>query len=175
MARRNADVTAEQVREMLSYNSETGQFQWRRSPAPNVNAGQVAGYLIPRKGYVQIAVSGRRYTAHRLAWLYVHGVWPTQTIDHINGDRSDNSIGNLRDVSMTVNRINGRTAFGSKRRGIRKTKSGLWRATAYSCGRIKSLGLFHDEISALNARKQFEMTTFGEYACRTEERPKYAD
>ena len=48
-------------------------------------------------GYVRIGVDGGKYTAHCLAWLYTHGVWPSDQIDHINGNRSDNRIANLRE------------------------------------------------------------------------------
>ena len=48
-------------------------------------------------GYVRIGIDGRKYTSHRLAWLYVHGVWPSDQIDHINRNRSDNRIANLRE------------------------------------------------------------------------------
>jgi len=61
-------------------------------------------------GYRCIKVLGRLQLAHRLAWLYVHGVWPDHEIDHLNGIRSDNRLGNLRDVSRTTNSENQRRA-----------------------------------------------------------------
>jgi hypothetical protein len=57
-------------------------------------------------GYLSIGLKGRIYYAHRLAWLYVHGEWPVDFIDHINGIRSDNRILNLRECSAAQNSQN---------------------------------------------------------------------
>lgn len=60
----------------------------------------------------------RFYFAHRLAWFYVHGEWPKGHVDHINGNRDDNSAGNLRDVSPTVNAQNLRKARSDNKSGL---------------------------------------------------------
>lgn len=106
----NADLTAQRLRELLHYNSETGQFT--RSIARrgrNGGAGSVAGCKTAR-GYIRISISGKIYMAHRLAWLYVLGVWPAGDIDHIDGDKTNNRFANLRDVSTSVNMQNQRKA-----------------------------------------------------------------
>ena len=74
------DLIAERLRELLSYEPETGVFRWRVSRGPAV-AGSVAGSLTTY-GYIKIKVDGRFYRAHRLAWIYVHGVWPSKDLDH---------------------------------------------------------------------------------------------
>lgn len=103
-------LTAERLREVLSYDIETGVFRWRTvPPKKKYLLGKVAG-RIGTGGYVRIQVDGREYQAHRLAWLYVHGTFPRQQVDHIDGNRQRNAIANLRDVSASANQQNQRRA-----------------------------------------------------------------
>lgn len=114
MARRN--LTAQRLRELLDYNADTGIFTSRRLCRP-------VGYLVPPKNYQRIVVDGQQWLAHRLAWLYVHGEWPADQIDHINGVRTDNRIANLRVVSARANMQNIRAPKANNR------SSGLLGAT----------------------------------------------
>lgn len=102
-------LCAERLREVLSYNPETGVFHWKVRAAYHVRIGTVAGSL-NSQGYLHTRVDGKRFLNHRLAWLFVHGTWPSGDIDHINGCRSDNRIANLRDVQRSINAQNLRTA-----------------------------------------------------------------
>jgi hypothetical protein len=92
---KQAKLTAEQLREQLHYDAETGVFT-RRVGSSNARAGDMAG-SIHSTGYVRIGIDGGKYTAHHLVWLYVHCVWPSDQIEHINRKRSDNRIANLRE------------------------------------------------------------------------------
>jgi len=98
-------MTAEELRNLLSYNPDTGEFIWIVRPSKAVKAGDVAG-IVDKKGYRTIGIKRKIYKAHRLAWLYVHGKLPNGVIDHINGDKSDNRIENLRDVFFDGNSQN---------------------------------------------------------------------
>lgn len=104
-----ADLTAQRLRELLHYDPETGVFTWIASPRKSIAAGAEAG-CVPKPGrkgkYIVITIDKSHHYAHRLAWLYVTGGWPTNNIDHKNGDRFDNRFANLRDVSQRVNREN---------------------------------------------------------------------
>lgn len=104
------------IREAFSYDPETGVFV-RLKSAGNVKAGSVAGSA-DNKGYLRIYYQGTRYKCHRLAWYFVHGVWPTGVIDHINGNKQDNRISNLRDVSIQVNSQNRHGANSTSSTGI---------------------------------------------------------
>jgi len=97
-------LTQERLKEVLDYNSETGVFIWKIYSG-RIKAGYVAGN-INKRGYATIGIDGEIYRSHRLAWFYVYGKWPDDQIDHINGQRSDNRICNLRDVTNQVNAQN---------------------------------------------------------------------
>lgn len=111
------NVSAQRLRELLAYDPLTGEFRWRvgRKRAP---MGALAGGKTSH-GYIRIGVDmgGQQY-AHRLAWLYMTGEWPSCEVDHINGDKSDNRWSNLRGVSSTINKQN-------KRRPQSNNKSGF--------------------------------------------------
>jgi len=102
----NRLLTAERLREVLAYDPSTGIFTWY----PQIRKG---GWKEERKagtrkstGHLVIRVDDVLYHAHRLAWLWVYGEWPKGDIDHINGDRQDNRISNLRDVTRRENSQN---------------------------------------------------------------------
>lgn len=111
-----SELTAERLRELLDYDPKTGNFTWLCSRGTRIK-GEIAGSRNP-EGYIQIRADRGTYRAHRLAWLITHGVWPTNEIDHINGDRSDNRLENLRDVSRTTNSQNMRVAGSCSISGI---------------------------------------------------------
>lgn len=112
MAVRHPDLTCERLRELLSYNEATGQFRWRIQ-RQCVRDGAIAGGP-DYKGYIRIKVDGRKYFAHRLAWLYVYGRWPVDLLDHIDRQRTNNAIANLREVSNQLNSHNQRVVRRSR-------------------------------------------------------------
>jgi len=100
-------LTVERLKELLTYEPDTGLFV-RRITIGNARAcraGEIAGYH-RTDGYVCIYVDNRRYLAHRLAWLYMTGEWPTTTIDHWDHDESNNRWENLRLAGQSMNNGN---------------------------------------------------------------------
>ena len=97
-------ITQDRLKERLSYDAETGLFKWRGALA-GCRSNGIAGYKMPC-GYMQIRIDNRLYMSHHLAWLYINGCFPSKDIDHINRNRSDNRIVNLREVNRSENLIN---------------------------------------------------------------------
>ena len=98
-------ITQERLRELVRYCPETGIFTWKSSSINRVKIGDVAGTL-RKDGYFRIQIDGKLYFAHRLAWFYIHGNLPIYHIDHIDGNRFNNRINNLRDVDRLTNNQN---------------------------------------------------------------------
>ena len=108
--------TAEQLRSKIAYNPETGALVWKI--ARNSNLIGTESRSLDKSGYVQVHVLKRTLKGHRLAWLLHFGEWPNHDIDHINGDRADNRIENLRQVLNAVNCQNKRSPLPSNKLGI---------------------------------------------------------
>lgn len=98
-------VSYKEAHDHLSYNPETGEFRWKMNRGRAAKAGEIAGF-IHTSGYRRIGVCGALVYAHRLAWLMHYGSDPLYEIDHINRNRDDNRIINLRDVTSLENNQN---------------------------------------------------------------------
>lgn len=90
------------LRQLTSYDPMTGSLTWRVAVASCVSVGQEVGSL-DSLGYRDARINGVRSRVHRFIWLYVYGEWPTGIVDHINTDKSDNRISNLRIASARQN------------------------------------------------------------------------
>jgi hypothetical protein len=101
----NEILTQDQVKSLFHYDADNGILKWRVNNGVNVLAGDIAGCK-NHHGYTVIRFKKKSYQAHRLAWLYVYGNVPTQQIDHINRDRSDNRLINLRLATPSLNNQN---------------------------------------------------------------------
>ena len=138
-------LTQERLKEVLDYEPETGVFTWKQNYQKRF-IGKRAGSFT-HEGYRRITVDRKEYRAARLAWLYVHGEWPSEVIDHINRDRSDDRISNLRDVSPRVNSKNTGSVGVCWVKATQK-----WQAYLGN----EYLGQFTDFDAAVAARKQAE-------------------
>lgn len=147
-------LTVQQLRELLDYNEDTGHF-YRKN-------GEYAGSERP-DGYVAVSVDGKVYLAHRLAWFYMYGVWPTK-LDHKNQSRHDNSITNLREATHSQNNQN-RGPQINNMLGIKGVKRhGNKFVARITHNRIQHyLGLFDTIGEAINARREAANKYFGEF------------
>lgn len=98
-------LTVIALKDVLNYNENTGQFTWIKRPCSQAIVGEIAGWKT-EYGYWRISLFHKRYAAHRLAWFYVYGEWPKKQLDHIDGNRSNNRIDNLRDAAQFDNSQN---------------------------------------------------------------------
>ena len=96
-------LTAKRLRKVLSYAPTTGIFRWKVSASSRAPVGAIAGAKNGR-GYHQIRIGGRPYSASRLAWLYMTGKWPNSEISYVNGKPSDTRWTNLREATSSQNR-----------------------------------------------------------------------
>jgi hypothetical protein len=152
-------LTAAQVRNVLDYDPGTGIFTWkvRTGMPPYWNpkyAGKRAGSL-NCQGYCHIAIDSKNYKAHRLAWLYHYGEMPRLDIDHINGDKSDNSIANLRIATDSQNLANAKMYSGNTSgvKGVAwDARSRKWKAYVRLRGTYHHLGYFTNIADAARAR-----------------------
>lgn len=157
-------ITAERLRQVVQYDPETGVFI-RLEKHPNAPAGSVAGYSAPVQNsqlrYWCIKIDNKKYSAHRLAWLYIHGNFPSRHIDHIDGNGTNNAIANLREATRSENMQNRRLHSNntSGMRGVMWHKAtGKWLAKIQANGKPKHLGLFDSQGAAheayVNAAKE---------------------
>jgi HNH endonuclease/AP2 domain len=97
-------LTQAELKRQLHYDPETGLFTRLTSPSSNAKIGDVAGWN--SCGYIRIRLNRKMYMAHRLVWLYMFGKWPENEIDHINRNKTDNRLVNLRSVTRQKNQWN---------------------------------------------------------------------
>lgn len=153
-----SDLTVKRLQELLRYDPATGDFYWKVQTNPRAMVGMQAGKnsLSGPDGnnYRVINVDKKSYRAHNLVWFYFNGVWPTNVIDHINGNRLDNRIENLRDVTRQQNSWNLQGPKRNNRSGVlgvdwRASKK-RWRAQIRIAGKRVWLGEFKtvEEASA---------------------------
>jgi hypothetical protein len=154
-------ITQERLKELLSYDPDTGVFIWKIRKG-RCAAGTIAGRNLNTtrgKTYRIIVIDRRHYYAHWLAWMYAHGMFPAVEMDHINGNGSDNSISNLRPVTRSQNMKNTRLRKDNKSGmcGIYFCKRALkWKAQIGFNSRVTNLGEFSDKFEAICARKSAE-------------------
>lgn len=162
-----ADVDAGTLRAVLSYDPETGVFTRIVATSNVIRAGDVAGGH-HNEGYVRISVGNRRYLAHRLAWLYMTGEWPSKEIDHINGVRSDNRWVNLREATSVENNRNRHDYHPFKGTCFHKP-NGKWNARLKVNGKHRSLGYYHSREEAHAAYVRAAREVYGKFASIPEE------
>ena len=140
------------LKQLLDYDSETGLFKWRTGRKGAAKDARV-GSIRP-DGYQVIRLDARQYRAQRLAMFYANGVWPTGDVDHINGDKLDNRLCNLRDVPTLQNQHNKFSAQSNGQIGIRGVKDsshGTFVASISAHGHEYYLGSYATPEEASNA------------------------
>lgn len=158
-------ITQRRLKEVLHYDFETGVFRWLKPTAKNVRAGAVAGKT-RKDGYQQMSVDNKCYYAHRLAWLYITGNWPSGLVDHIDGNPSNNKFSNLREATRSQNQRNSgvRRNNASGFRGVYWNKQKQkWYAQCMVERKRKSLGLYDSAEQASHAYEAFVKAMCGSF------------
>jgi hypothetical protein len=158
------------LKDTVDYDPETGIFKWKPRPfsPPNINgllARRNAGAL--SHGYLRLTIGNRGYYAHRLAWIYVYGKWPVGEIDHIDLNKSNNKIANLRQSDSSQNSCNmaipSTNTSGYKCVSWNK-KTGRWMAKIQIRKKQIYLGLFDTPEAAYQAYCEMVPNLHGEFA-----------
>lgn len=150
-------ITQSRLKELLNYDPSSGLFTWIKPKGSRAKVGDIAGSNIC--GYLSMRIDTSRHYIHRLAWLYLYGEFPLDQIDHINGDRSDNRIANLRCVDDSENKKNMKRPKNNTSgvSGVCWHKhASKWWSRISADGIVISLGLFSDKFEAICTRKSAE-------------------
>lgn len=140
--------------EHFEYDWDTGRVLNRSTRSPNALIGNESGAL-NIEGYRHIWFNGKMYKTHRIVWLLTRGYWPVGEIDHIDGDRLNNKLSNLRDVSRRENTCNKKLNRDGRLFGCHYWKQvGKWCASIRVNKVHKYLGCYDTEAEAHNAYVQ---------------------
>lgn len=153
------NLTAESLKLLLYYNRSSGQFVWI-GKKKGVKIGSLAGSLNGGMNHIKIRIAGKNYYAHRLAWLYETGKWPSDNIDHIDGNPLNNSFDNLREANQSENCKNSRLRSDNSSGVVGVCwyePYNRWTAQIHSKGKNKRLGYFESFEDAVAARKAAEV------------------
>ena len=160
-------LTQAYLKTLLNYNADTGIFTWLAS-----GKGREASLRAGRKNtkdYIRITIEGVVYSAHRLAWLYMTGDWPSVQIDHKNLIKSDNRWSNIRLATKAQNQLN-KTKISKKcaspYKGVTQYKNAsgkCWKAECRLNGKKIYLGSFYSEEDAAVAYNQYASNIHGDF------------
>ncbi len=152
------NLTTKEVANKFTYCDESGLL-FRAVDSGRWKKGELAGCL-NADGYIIVSVGRTRYYAHRLIWLMKFGEWPSGEIDHIDGDRSNNRIENMRCVTKSGNmknqKRNSRNTSGAPGVGWDRTRN-KWRVQIYVNGKHSFQGRFDSKEEAVNHAKSIYM------------------
>lgn len=157
-------ITQQKLKELVNYDKNTGIFTWKKRTSNRVKVGDVIGNL-HNCGYIEMRVDKTRILAHRLAWLYTYGYIP-QIIDHIDGNKQNNKICNLREATHKTNAYNSKIRSDNKS-GVRcvswdKTRNS-WEIRLKIDGKLKHYGNYKYLDDAKEAADKIRMLHHKEF------------
>jgi hypothetical protein len=150
------DLTHTALREVISYDQESGVFTEIKSGA-RADKPCTSGYML-------VYLGGRNYRAHRLAWFYMTGTWPAKMIDHENRCKSDNRWSNLREATPSGSSYNRKGWGKSGLKGVRK-EFNKWIAQGSVNGKTVKIGSYDTPDEAHQAYIAFTQRKAGAFFC----------
>lgn len=148
-------IKLKSLKNALHYNINTGVFTWLLMTGHRRTPGNIAGHINKTVGYIEIGLYGKKYYAHRLAWFYVYGYFPEHGVDHIDRNKTNNAIKNLREASQQCNLRN----YGNPKHNTSGVKgvcwdknSNKWMSQVKINQKTKHLGCYIDFKDAVCAR-----------------------
>jgi hypothetical protein len=163
MSKPKDDIDHDYLKSIVIYNPDNGLFEWKNKKYKS--SKKHIGY-VSENGYVIIDIHApnnarpKKYRAHRLAWLYFYGEWPKNDIDHINGDRTDNRIINLRDITRRQNLQNMEKHRNGKLPGATRVGE-KWQSQIQKGKETFFLGMYETELEAHLAYRLAEKSIEG--------------
>lgn len=160
-------LTQGRLKEVLDYNPENGHFRWRKGSFYNQGNERRAGSIDISNSHRSIFIEGNKYLEQTLVWLYVYGYFPEDNIYHIDGDKQNNRLINLKPAnkSQTCQSKNKQSNNTSGFKGVSFCKSKeRWRATIRVNKKLIHLGYFTCLEKAAQAYKEAAIKYFGEFA-----------
>lgn len=154
------------VTEWFSYDPDTGLVTWLKTPKRRKWIKPGSNYVCEHnQGYRYVTVNKEIFLVHRLGWFLTHGYWPKE-IDHIDGNRSNNQLCNLREVTRRENQRNSESrGKTSKFKGVSwSTSRKKWAVYIHDGTKGINLGRFEDEFEAARAYNEAAEAIFGQFA-----------
>lgn len=163
----NALPSVDELNDLLDYDPETGLLTWKKTSSNRAVAGSIAGHL-HSGGYVVIKINRMRYLAHRLAYKMCYGSDPVNQVDHIDCNKSNNRIANLRDATPSQNHANTRVRkknpSGIKGVYTSNRKKFPWKASIHFNNKTIYIGYYKTKEEAALAYEKAAKEYFGEFA-----------
>ena len=163
----NKMLTLEWLRKTLDYDPSTGQFRWKTRPSSKCKIGEIAGGVCKTDGYRHIRLQKHPYRCARLAIFITTGRFPENYVDHINGDKADDRISNLREATVVQNgqntRVRSDCASGLKGAHFNQRR-GKYTSSIKVGATVKNLGAFDTAEEAHFAYSEAAKRYFGEFA-----------
>lgn len=164
-------LNTSRVRELLDYNPDNGELTWRLQTSRRVKVGDVAGSA-HNQGYITVGIDGVRWLTHHVVWVWWYGEMPDGDVDHINRDRSDNRISNLRCVSRSDNLLNARHKNATGFTGVMQVPNGRFRAAFHVKRKCTYIGTYD---TAEEAHEAYAKRHIQEYGVRSKFHPDHVN
>ena len=158
-----ARILPREIFDYFDYDPETGVMRWKIDNGPSNPKSKVIGTKT-KKGYIQAKFKGKTYKCHRIAWAIGHNTLDVPPVlDHINGDRSDNRLCNLRAATAQQNSLNRRSVRDGLKGVCFHKGNNRWMSRIKVNGRQEFLGYFDTEIEAHEAYCRAAAELHGEF------------